>query len=146
MGTVKTAKYATIYYPGILFSESSTIKVRSFNPQTVLKKIKKEKSAFAFQFSERKEQGSGKERLTGSSKDVGPKYYIGEVLTAEQIVKLEGDYGILISNMKCNGWTHVVRCRAGNWQPLDPGDVVFDTKTLKQITPSPWDKKVARKA
>lgn len=61
------------------------------------------------------------------------KHYIGgTVLSVDAVEAMEGDYAILVANMRGNGWDFVVRCRTGNFQPYAPGDVMVAPRVCKQ--------------
>lgn len=69
--------------------------------------------------------GDGGEMWRASGPSVGHRIYIGESLTTEDVERLPGDHSILLSNMRGNDWERVVRTRRGNFQPVEPGDVVI---------------------
>jgi hypothetical protein len=53
-------------------------------------------------------------------------YYIdAEKLTSAEVALLPGDHSILLANMRGNGWDPVLRCRTGNFRPLETGDQVI---------------------
>lgn len=61
--------------------------------------------------------------------NVSGRYFIdGERFNVHQIAALPGDHRVLLDNVRSNGWTHVVRCRAGNFQPFEDGDQIIRTK------------------
>ena len=61
--------------------------------------------------------------------NVSGRYFIdGERLNIHQVGMLPGDHRVLLDNMRGNGWTHVVRCRTGNYQPFEDGDQIIRTK------------------
>lgn len=51
-------------------------------------------------------------------------YLGGELFTPEEIEALPGDHSTLIANARGNDWPRMIRCRTGNWQPFEDGDVV----------------------
>ena len=68
-------------------------------------------------------------RLSSERFDVSPYNYLdGDVYTLEQVKAMNGDK-TLIANMESNDWSHVIRCRTGNWQSFEPdrGDIVLTT-------------------
>lgn len=56
------------------------------------------------------------------------RYYIdATVYELADVVAELGEQSILAWNMATNGWGRVVKCRAGNWQPLDDADTIIRT-------------------
>lgn len=117
--------------PGSLFPESI---VRDIEPRTVEAALAEAPDlAFAFVlFDVEDAPDLGPDfAVTPKRKNVSGRHYIdAEVFTAEQIEALDDghDYGILLSNMRGNEWPALVRCRTGNWQPLDEGDRIVATQ------------------
>ena len=119
--------YVEYLYPGSLFSESSARVVSGRDPGRAAREAPE--SAFAFRFYDRAEAGitvdgrpvmlrSAEFRATG-------RYYIdAEPLDAAAVAALPGDYSILLSNMRSNGWDVILRCRSGNFQPMRDGDTI----------------------
>ena len=112
-------QYVEFFFPGSFASETSAQEVASRADAVELPR-----GAYGYRFFARREIEQGGEVLKGERKDIGPMTYYGEVLTLEDVQSLTGDYRILASNMKCNGWDRVVRTVRGNFQPLDTCDVV----------------------
>ncbi|NPV13164.1 MAG: hypothetical protein HPY57_15465 [Ignavibacteria bacterium] len=69
------------------------------------------------------------------------RYYIGDVLTYEDIEKLnvDGTYNITLSNMKSNNYHKVIKSIYGNIYPYEEGYIVipsavyFREQKLKRI-------------
>lgn len=122
-----TETFVELLYPGFLMPETGFDKVESRDPQAVADKYP---DAYCFQFCDQTSKeitvdGETK-RVSGKRKNLSPKYYPnGLVLTVEDLRKMPGDYRILITNMECNNWPKVVRCRTNNFQPFEEGDVVL---------------------
>ncbi|MFZ1258381.1 MAG: hypothetical protein WAQ25_02835 [Candidatus Saccharimonas sp.] len=47
-------------------------------------------------------------------------YLEATVLSYEEVEALPGNHEILLGNMRINGYSHVVRCNTGNFQPFNP--------------------------
>lgn len=114
-----TVHYVRFLFPGSLFPEERTQRLES---RTAV--IDVPANCFAYEFFDREEVEAGGETLVGSPKNQSGRTYFGEVLTLDDVKRLPGDYGTLISNMECNGWAKVVRTRRGNFQPLNENDRV----------------------
>lgn len=125
---VTTASYVTYYVPGVFVSEESVRPIATRNAQTAARFAPED--AFAFTFHDRVETtvtvGGQDVELTSKGINKSGRYYINaERLTADDVAALPGDHRILLSNMRSNGWETVLRCRAGNFQPLESGDEVI---------------------
>ncbi len=112
-------QYVEFFFPGSFVSETSAQEVANRTDAVELPR-----GAYGYRFFAQQEVEQDGEVLKGERKDIGPMTYYGEVLTLEDVQALPGDYRILASNMKCNGWSRVVRTVRGNFQPLDVCDVV----------------------
>lgn len=65
--------------------------------------------------------------VSAKRQNVSARHYIGgEVFTVDDLKAMNGDgrLDILISNAEGNGWPQIIRTRAGNWQPLEDGDIL----------------------
>lgn len=118
-----TKHYITYFFPGAFFAEDSIQEVSDREPSHVTPPSR----CFAFQFHSRKcataDDGTV---LLGPIENKTGRYYIrGITYTADDIERLYPEKKILIANMRGNKWMHVVLCRTGNFQPLEPGDVVL---------------------
>lgn len=129
--------YVEFLYPGSFFSESSSLEVK--DRDTINLKIPE--LAFCFYFYDVKEQEITTDwgeiqTLKSKMENVSGKYYIdGEVLTYEDVVKLDSgssQYRILLCNMKTNSILRVVLCRTGNIQPFEDSDLLFSTAITKE--------------
>lgn len=55
----------------------------------------------------------------------GTHWIDGEVMTVEEVKTKVPDSKTLVANMEGNGWTRVVKTRAGTFQPYSEGDTVI---------------------
>jgi hypothetical protein len=119
---VNVVTYAVISSPGSFFAEERRVKVDHCDP----KRIKLGKYDFAIQFVEREEfvSKTGK-LLTGEYVNVGPRYLIGEPYTKEDVLTKVDNNRILVSNMENNEWKLLVKCPAGNFQPVCENDQIL---------------------
>lgn len=120
---------ATYYYPGAFFSEDTT---RDITAPTLAAAIdaRPDDRWFAVEVKRTPvkvfRSDDGDERVLSDGKPVKvAKWYVGEEFTAEEVEAMGDDHRILFSNMRGNGWPTVCRTRAGNWQPVEAGDVVL---------------------
>jgi len=126
-------------YPGSFFSEEGA-SVRIDNPgtETAIAPFKDSDTWFAITVTEswwqrwESEEGDVEWRPCKPTLATPVKQHViyrGEVLTADDITRMavdDGpDYSILLANMRGNGWDRVVRTNRGNFQPVEPGDVVL---------------------
>lgn len=72
-------------------------------------------------------------RVSPRPQNESGKHYIGgEVFTPDELRQLaaqEGEphkYDVLIANVEGNRWGRAIRCRTGNWQPFEEGDVLVE--------------------
>lgn len=118
-----TTTYVAYQHPGSFFSEESVKPVGTRDPQQQANDALD--NAFAFFYfdvvksivdieGERIETSSGR-------RNISKTYYVNaELLDYDAVSALPGDYAILLSNMRGNGWSAIVRCRTGNFQPFEP--------------------------
>lgn len=111
--------YIEYLHPGSFFAENSIAPVERAELPAVLPK-----RVAGFRFFSRQETELDGEILTGKPREHTPWTYFGEQFTPEQIRLLEGDYGILITNLTNNGYEAAVRTIFGNWYPLGEGETV----------------------
>ena len=119
--------YIEFLYPGSFFNESSTQEVQTRD----LSKIKVPKNAFGFRFfdiiSVVVVVDGKKVELTSERTNLSSMNYYGGKLYTLAELKLEfPNERTLISNMECNGWLKVIRCRTGNWQPFEKTGVFVE--------------------
>lgn len=130
--TTRTKITATPLYPGSFFAEDGRpVELLSDDPHTAIATVADDGSWFALDVRTMTEKqwtdGDGGELWRPESELSRYRIYVGEALTAADIERLDDghDYRTLLSNMRGNGWERVVRTRRGNFQPVDPGDVVI---------------------
>lgn len=114
-----TKTYVQFLYPGTIVAEISTHEVADRSDPIV------PDGAYGYSFFSRTEMIVNGEKLIGEVRDRSGHTYIGEVMTAEQIERLPGDYRILLSNMRSNDWPNAVRTVRGNFVPMQTGDRVI---------------------
>jgi hypothetical protein len=120
------------FIPGILMPETTTRRLECFPGDRVRVATKEApERAFCFVLYELPDDvppSTDEYRVTPKRRNVTARYYLPPctVWTAEQLeMRNAEEFGILISNMRGNGWERVVECRTHNWQPLMEGDVVL---------------------
>jgi hypothetical protein len=128
MRTVTKVEYLM---PSLMFPEEGYIDVDHRDPQRALGQVPE--NAYTFRFyaltylSAVSELGEEVE-LPPTRSEVSGWYYPGgsvyDLATIQQLDRMhpDGEYRVLASNMQGNGYTEVVRCRTGNWQPFEPAD------------------------
>ena len=129
--TIRIKITATPLYPGSLFAEDGRpVEIPDADPQTALAAVDDDGSWFALLVKTARQKrwtdGDGGE-LWRTVSELGRYHiFVGEELTAADIERWDDadQYAILLSNMRGNGWERVVRTRRGNFQPVEPGDVV----------------------
>lgn len=129
---------ARYYMPGSFLAEDTARELSDLSADAALTVAPD--NAFAFVLYESPicdfEFDASRFRLLPIPQNESAKHYIGgEVFTCDELRELaiaEGDpkkYDILISNVS-SGWGHTleegraIRCRTGNWQPFEDGDVL----------------------
>lgn len=125
MNVVHMAEYLT---PGIVVPEEYQERLDARSPSEALSRAPDNAYCFVLYDLPDAEGVEAPEgfKLVPQRRDVSDRYYIGgKVYTLEQVTAMGPDKDILASNMHSNGWSRVVHCRTGNWQPLGPGDVVL---------------------
>lgn len=80
-------------------------------------------NAFCFQFIDREDVVDGDATYTGKEVQIGPTFFHpdSKIETLAEVRRNPKASHILITNMECNNWTHVVWSRwETNPQPFDP--------------------------
>jgi hypothetical protein len=113
--------YATILYPGLICSDTSTVEVESRDPD----RFQIPDRAFGFQFWSRTEVEVEGEVLKGEPQDYSAWYYVGTERTLEDVKRDRPGEHVLISNMVNNKYDRVVMTRFGQSFLLNAGDVVL---------------------
>jgi len=124
---IETKTFVEFKYPGSFFSETSSKEVDDRDPGNV----EVPEGAFAFTFYDQivgTAKSCGKDHRVNSLpfNRSGVFYCGGEVLSLAQVKALPGDHSILVGNMERNKWEHVIKCRTGNFQPFENGDVFLE--------------------
>ena len=123
----ETMHYVTYYFPGILFPEESSKPVPGRDVQAAARSAPEGAFAFTFHDTVTTTATVDGQEVALSSRPMNKtgRYYIdAQPFTADEVAALPGDHEILLSNMRANRWDTMLRCRAGNWQPLVPGDEI----------------------
>jgi len=113
--------YVNFDTPGALLPETVTRQVRTRIPAR-LRNIPT--GTYAITFWDREEQRHNKETLVGERKNHSKRILFGETYTPEQIKEIYGE-DTLYRNIVRNGWSKGVYCIAGNWQPLQDGEIAL---------------------
>jgi hypothetical protein len=121
--------YVRYLYPGALFPEDSTSAVSGRDPARIAREAPE--GVFAFELYDVAAMtvtisGDEVELRSRAIRKTGRYYIDAEKLTAADVEALPGDHKILADNMRCNRWI-MLRCRTGNYQPLQDGDEVVST-------------------
>jgi hypothetical protein len=130
MTTTRTVITATPLYPGSFFPEEGRpVEIPDATPETALAAMDDDTFWFALDVrtttQKRWTDGDGGEMWRTDSESARYRIYVGEVLTVADVEQLPGDHHVLLANMRGNDWGRVVRTRCGNFQPVEPGDVVI---------------------
>lgn len=112
--------YVRVLHAGSFFSEDESRPVERRDPALV----SLDGWAYGFWFEDREEVDAGGETLTGPWKNRSPRYLQGEVFDLERVKREVPNSDILQSNMECNGWSRVLRCKQG-FIDLRDDDVVL---------------------
>ena len=127
-----TAHFVTFYSPGTFCAETTTKPIDGWNVDdaVAMAALITERHAakpYGFRFTTR---GRKDDELDSKELEASPMYYIGGKVETLAEVEARNDPGeqILISNMRCNGWSRVWTTTEGwRWtQPLKAEDVVID--------------------
>jgi len=134
MSTTRTRITVAPLYPGSLFPEDGRpVEIPDTDSATALAAVADDGRWFALEVrttpQKRWTDGDGGELWTSTGEGSSYRIYAGESFTVADVEQLPGDYSILLSNMRGNGWAKIVRTRRGNWQPLEGDDVVIAMPT-----------------
>lgn len=117
----RTVYYVTFTAPGAFVAESWKREVSSPDPH----KVEWPGNAYAFTMHKREDAIDGDTVYIGQPQQIGPTYYHpdSKVETLAEVRLNQKATPILISNMECNRWSHIIWSRWGNWpQPFDPAE------------------------
>lgn len=128
--SISKKRYATISYPGLFYAEQKDVSVKVNTTAEEL--FRRYPGSFRVQFFERLETKKGKEALLGKPKYEKKYHLAGQVFTlAELKAHKPALSDVLIDNVELNGYKAAVKCRPGNWQPLEKNAVVVDLSKEK---------------
>jgi hypothetical protein len=123
-----TKHFVTFLSPGTLFNEETTKPIDSWDvdiAKSMAKDVIERYGArpYAFVFTTR---SRGEEDLDSEVTAASGRFFLGGRLMDETEVESEiPDSGILRSNMRNNGWKHVIKTSQGNFQPFQDGDTLL---------------------
>src|SRR5688572_3005691 len=122
-----TTIYIEYLLPGAFLPEEDTRAVPNRDPRRDAAEAPAGAFAFTYHDVVTATVAAGGEQVATASppRNRSGRYYLdAEELTAADVAALPGYHRILLDNMRCAGWSTVVRCRTGNFQPKAPGDVL----------------------
>lgn len=125
-----TTTYVAYMTPGSFVPESTSRQVKDRNSERDLQDAPEAAFAFFYYDIITTVVNAGGERVetTSGRRNISGRYYIdAEQMDLDAVKALPGDHSILIGNMEANGWDPVLRCRTGNYQPLQEGDTLLTT-------------------
>lgn len=117
-------RFVRYFSPGSFYANDWTENIDARAPNSV----PWPENAYAFTMHEREDVIDGQKIYKGDSKQIGPMYYHpdSKIETLDEVTRNPKASDILISNMRCNKWEHVVWSRWGNWpQPFDETKAVI---------------------
>ncbi len=122
-----TKTYATFFFAGSFFSEESRIEVDNREVES----LEIPKGCFAVQFHDIKTaeidiNGTMVKAYSDPVNKSGKVYIDADVLNRAEVAEKEGENAIVVRNMEGSGWSQVVLCRTGNYQPFLEGDRVVN--------------------
>ena len=133
--------FVTFLSPGTFFCEETEKPIKSWNVEKacemahgIVERYNATPFAFYFTTRERKDNELDSREIKRSH-----RYYLGgELLTLEDVEirnKNGEDLGILLSNMKINGWKYIIENRNSfrSTQPFEQGDTLLDWKPKKRV-------------
>lgn len=137
--TRRTRITATPMYPGSLYPEpGSTVAITYAEPATALAAVEDDGRWFCIEVRTEIQKlwadGAGGEMWVTEGDTPSYRIYVGEQVTVADIESWPDaeDYRILLSNMRGNGWDPIVRTRRGNFQPINPEDVVVSSAEVSR--------------
>ncbi len=113
--------YVEIFYPGEEFFYKTT---EEEVDQRNSKLVTIPKEAIGYRFFDRSEWSFKGQNFVGLKKNFSRMTYFGKAYTLEEVEAYFPKCENLINNMKSQGYSRVVKTRAGNWQFLEEGDIV----------------------
>ena len=123
--TAQLIHRVTYYEPGSFFPETVTMTLDERSTDAALANAPK--LAFCFELFDLPPTPNLGPEFTVLPKPMNKskRYYIGGSLYDIDAVEAMQDMEILASNMRANRWSTVIKCRTGNWQLFESGDVLL---------------------
>ena len=134
---MKIEHYAEYLYPGIIFGETRKVKLERRNVAEAIGELHPNADGFRL---------FDVEIRTGTLEDGSPvedrrevnhsawHYPDGKVVGIEEVERTHGSRSILASNMRGNGYDHVVMTRCGSTYPMRPGEVVATLAEMRRAS------------
>jgi hypothetical protein len=125
-----TKTFVEFQYPGLLFAESGDPhEVSSRN----IEDISIPENATGFKFFDRNEAVIDGQVLKGEIENESGWFYIGQEFAEKDIeaINTNGEYNILLDNLRFNDYKTVVKTRFGNWYPVWDKDQVVGSTIAK---------------
>lgn len=123
---MNTKTYVTYLMPGVFMPEEYSREVTERNPEQIAQEA--DHNVFGFYFYDIAETEQGGVKMRSNALNKSPYYYIdAKKWSLEEVEFIHGKDSILASNMRSNHWDTVVRCRTGNFRPLDENDVIVSS-------------------
>lgn len=120
-----TAHYVRYLLPGVIVPEESVREITDRDPGEAARSAPEDAYAFMF-YSRTRSQAPGGEVLHGSPRGESGVFFLGgDCLGEADLEAMGAGYATLLANMRGNGWLAVVRCPAGNFQPMRDGDQIL---------------------
>ena len=121
-----TKHYVEYLCPGSLFPEEFSKELPERSVRAALTAAPNNAFAFTLYDLPNEVPDLGPEfQVIPKRQNTSHRYYInGEVITRQQVGAWGPEFRILYSNMGNQGWDPMVRCRTGNFQPLQDGEIV----------------------
>lgn len=120
----KTTSWILFLSPGTIVSNESTVEC---SPGIDPTDVEWPENAYCFTINERDVITDDGETFKGKARQVGPIYYHPDSVVEDYdaVKRNPNATRILIDNMRCNKWGHIVWNRWGTWpQPFDPSTCV----------------------
>lgn len=111
--------YLKLFYPGSFVSESfvKEVEKREYRPEIP-------SGVYAWQYFERESTYLNGELLLGEPKNFSGTFYIGQELTAKEVIAEYGESSVAAQNIINNGYERVVKTRRNQLFPLGAKDMV----------------------
>ncbi len=120
---MKIKNFVTFLSPGTMISESTTEEIESWCPETAIKMSndileRHNSKPYGFYFTKRE---LAQDDFDSKETERSGIYHLGGKMLSIDDIKLRDNSkdSILISNMECNGWSHVVE-NNNSWKITTP--------------------------